>query len=201
MSPLAPGGRTTAHVHHHPRTKERPGALAVDFANTVACSSCRVSDALSSAEQWSRWTNARKDLPKSRLRSHDLRFLRRLRADLRALLSACTTGNRPDFHALATINSIHRRAAHRLVLDWRPGSWIVTHETANSGPLDEIAGPVVRSFTDLVGGSERRRLKSCLGQGCAHFLLARTRQQVWCSPTGCGNRARAARHYRRVTET
>ena len=173
----------------------------MDFANTIACTSCRVSDALASVQEWSRWTNVRDDLPKPRLRPRDLQFLGRFRADLRGLLGACASSSRPDSRALKMVNEIQRRAAQWSVLDWRPGTWIVTRADDRRAPFDQIAGPVIRSFSDLVGGAERLRLRSCLGQGCAHFLLARTRQQVWCSPTGCGNRARAARHYRRQTGT
>ena len=44
---------------------------------------------------------------------------------------------------------------------------------------------------------EPDKVRRCQGPRCRHYILARTSKHLWCSPTGCGNRARVARHYER----
>ncbi|GAY13181.1 ABATE domain-containing protein [Pseudonocardia sp. N23] len=61
--------------------------------------------------------------------------------------------------------------------------------------LSEIAADAV----DLFGGPRRHDLRACQGPGCVlHFI--RSGRREWCSH-GCGNRARAARHYARNRTT
>lgn len=45
------------------------------------------------------------------------------------------------------------------------------------------------------------RLRACANEECRLFLLDRSRAGTarWCSMTGCGNRMKARRHYRRVS--
>ncbi|MGW3040938.1 CGNR zinc finger domain-containing protein [Kitasatospora sp. NPDC001159] len=48
------------------------------------------------------------------------------------------------------------------------------------------------------GGVRRRpaSLRACHGPGCVQFFVKDHPRREWCGP-GCGNRARAARHYHR----
>jgi predicted RNA-binding Zn ribbon-like protein len=45
----------------------------------------------------------------------------------------------------------------------------------------------------------RQELRACQGPGCVLFFI-RDRRREWCSH-GCGNRARAARHYARARQS
>jgi predicted RNA-binding Zn ribbon-like protein len=187
-----------AHVHHRPEGGAREGSLAVDFANSVACPSCRVADALSSSKEFERWVRARPNLPAGKFRPRDVEAMRRFRVDVRALLGASVDRTSPPAPSLGRVNSARRRALGRNDLMWHGGEWMVMERETSSPTSERIAGAVAQSVVELLAGPDRSKLRACRGPGCNHFLLARKPQQIWCSPTGCGNRVRVARHWRKV---
>jgi predicted RNA-binding Zn ribbon-like protein len=189
---------TVSHVHPDSAASPSPGFLAVDFANTVACPSCRVADALSSAAEYNRWLRGRRDLSIRKVQANDVGTLRRFRADVRALLSACVSRTPPPASSLARVNRARERAAGWNDLMWHRERWMIMERGTMRPAADRNVEAVAQSITDLLVGPDRTKLRACQGPGCSHFLLARTRQQIWCSPTGCGNRVRAARHWRKV---
>lgn len=189
---------THQHVHPGPPGRSERGLLAVDFANSVACPSCRVADALSSMEEFDRWMRVRPRLPVGKAGPRDVAFLRRFRADIRSLLGASVGRISPPPSSLARVDLARRRASQRSSLMWHGGRWMVMEGDTRRSAAEGIAGAVAQSVTELLVGPERTKLRACRGPGCSHFLLARTRQQIWCSPTGCGNRVRVARHWRKV---
>lgn len=188
------------HQHDHPgsRGHSEPGLLSVDFANSVACPSCRVADALSSADEFNRWVRARPIRPVRIAGSSEMRTLRRFRRDIRALLGACVSRTLPSAASLERVNSARRRASGHSELMWHDGRWMIMDRKTSDSAAEAVTGAVAQSVADLLASSDRLKLRACRGPGCNHFLLARNRHQIWCSPTGCGNRVRVARHYRKV---
>ena len=77
-------------------------------------------------------------------------------------------------------------------------------ETAS---LDDLArqpalGLVAASAVSILGDPrERGRIKTCPGIDCGWMFIDETknRRRKWCLMETCGNRAKAARHYRRVS--
>jgi predicted RNA-binding Zn ribbon-like protein len=68
--------------------------------------------------------------------------------------------------------------------------------------LDIILWPVLRSTVDLLASAELAYVKICAddrGCGWAFLDLSRNHNRRWCSMESCGNRAKARRHYQRVT--
>ena len=59
--------------------------------------------------------------------------------------------------------------------------------------------PVVWSAADLLVSGQAARVRPCADRRCAWLFLdaSRSRHRRWCSMEGCGNRAKARRHYRR----
>jgi predicted RNA-binding Zn ribbon-like protein len=55
---------------------------------------------------------------------------------------------------------------------------------------------VARDGATLVADPQRP-LRACRAPGCVLYFVRDHPRQEWCSVT-CGNRARAARHYRRL---
>jgi predicted RNA-binding Zn ribbon-like protein len=176
-----------------PRSHART-ALVVDFANTLACPACRVEDALTSPSEFLRWTNTGGRWPVAAVRREDLRKLRHFRGAVLALLEAEVRRTRPPASALHVLEEVANRAGSLERLEWNGGKWRL-RAVAGAGGVEGLMPLVARSITVLLTGPDRSRLRSCHGVGCVHFLFARTRSQIWCSPTGCGNRARVSRHY------
>ena len=58
--------------------------------------------------------------------------------------------------------------------------------------------PIVWSAADLLDSGQAVRVRSCGDRRCAWLFLdaARGRHRRWCSMEGCGNRAKARRHYK-----
>lgn len=173
---------------------------AVDFANSNACPACRSGDAFASEASARRWLRARPNLDPWQEEFPDLPAIREFREDVRAVFYARIRGERPPARALSQINSASRAGAEWTVLTWRSGRWLAERRFRSGRVTQRIAGIVARSIVSLLSSSEGNKLRACHGPGCAHLLLTRTRQQLWCSPTGCGNRARVARHWRKVRE-
>lgn len=121
----------------------------------------------------------------------DLADARELRDAIRAVAAATVTCD-PDPDATATLNHHVRRTPR-----WR--ELLLTPEP--TAPLRSAGRPVATALAaiaeeavDLFAGPLRHNLRACEGPGCIlHFVRDTTRRE-WCS-TGCGNRARAARHY------
>lgn len=59
--------------------------------------------------------------------------------------------------------------------------------------------PVVWNAADLLVSGQIARVRACADRRCAWLFLdtSRSRHRRWCSMEGCGNRAKARRHYRR----
>ncbi len=172
--------------------------LAVDFANTVACEACQVDDALARPRSLADWLRGRTELGVRQVSRDELRQLREFRLRLRELLSAAVDQRRPPQSAIEAINGSLGRFRIHASVDWRRGRWTLREARAAPDRVTRITGPVAASAIRILSGRERGRLCECRGRGCAHFLLARNRTQIWCSPSGCGNRARVARHYWRL---
>ncbi len=120
-----------------------------------------------------------------------------LRGALRALFRAVLRGEPPDPAAVATVNRASAAAAPYAVLVW-PAEGAPSAAVEHRAP-DPAAVPlatIARSGIEILAGEVPGRLHACEGPGCVLLFLASNPRRRWCSPTGCGNRVRVARHYR-----
>ncbi|MGN9785543.1 CGNR zinc finger domain-containing protein [Nonomuraea sp. ZG12] len=63
-------------------------------------------------------------------------------------------------------------------------------------PVAAVLAAIAEDAIILFGGPSRHKVYACQGPGCMLHFVRETRRE-WCSG-GCGNRARAARHYAKV---
>ncbi|MET7275107.1 CGNR zinc finger domain-containing protein [Streptomyces flaveolus] len=111
------------------------------------------------------------------------------RADAAALM--------PADRAVAHINAVAAREPVVPQLDWPPGG----APSARLRPVEDDPGTrllasLARAAVDFLSGPERERLRACTAPRCVRYFVKSHGRQEWCKPS-CGNRARAARHYRR----
>lgn len=175
--------------------------LSVDFVNSMACPGCRVGDALDSPRALAVWYRSHLGLPRPPISATSLDLLKDFREDLRTLFEALTTGSRPSPAHLESLNNRLSSVAFRFELAHTPRGWRLRVVPESQDPTSGLIAMLGRSAADLISGPSRGRLRQCRGPSCLHYLLARTRGQLWCSPTGCGNRVRVRRHYRRARRT
>lgn len=124
-----------------------------------------------------------------------------LRESVHGLLSSALMHDKPRRADLATLNSWIGQTLNLRglapdadgALSWR---WAEVPDR-----LDRPLWPVVLSAAELLTSERLRRLRRCAGDdGCGWLFLdqSKTGRRQWCSMQGCGNRAKARRHYARV---
>jgi predicted RNA-binding Zn ribbon-like protein len=71
-------------------------------------------------------------------------------------------------------------------------------ETADSAsPVTATLAVAAEQTIELLGGLPTDNLRACYAPGCVLYFVAAHPRRAWCS-VGCGNRARAARHYEKI---
>ncbi len=122
---------------------------------------------------------------------------RTLREAIYRMFSARIEGQPVADADLATLNTALERA---LAQAWvvRAGDgfgWGWCTDTA----LDRMLWPVAKGTADLLTGPDAHRVSECRSDDCGWLFLDQTRNhsRQWCDMQGCGNRAKARRHYTR----
>jgi predicted RNA-binding Zn ribbon-like protein len=130
-----------------------------------------------------------------RIDSADVAEFRALRTAIRAIARAIVEQQTPNPHDVRMLNRAAARAPRWPELDAGDGRYSISEHTRNDvmrAALASIARDAIRIF----GGPPRTDLRACQGPRCVLFYIEDHPRRAWCS-AACGNRARAARHYRR----
>jgi predicted RNA-binding Zn ribbon-like protein len=170
--------------------------LAIDLANTIKTAAVPQVDLLGDdARNTAFWSFESHRLPEfagvpSLTESHALR------SALHSLLTRVESGAAPEAWAVSYVNEVSRRArfATELVIE-RPSIVTKTHWQADD-PADIALSAVAQSAIDLVTGPLASRLRVCAAPQCSMMFVATNSKRRWCTPNGCGNRERVARHSR-----
>lgn len=178
---------------------ELEGVLALDLVNTVACERCRNDDGLADSSSASKWIAAHPQFVPVLRRTLPIKELRELRDAIRRIFAAVSIGHPPDTRAIDCLNTWSQSAPRHRELSWE-GRSMKVDDVTTADPRVSLLASVARSGMDLAGSSSRYRVRLCQAPGCLHFLVSKNSAQLWCSPTGCGNRVRVSRHYLRNRE-
>lgn len=176
-------------------------SVAVDFANTVACEACRTFDGLASPGAFARWNRAHTGLPVLPISDEVLSELRVLRRDLRETFKDHVEGSPPNPALIRRLNRWLGAYPTHLRAGFSRGRWRLEEVQEVTPPVQRWESLIAHAAAGLLAGPLSQRLRQCQAPGCAHYLVGRKRGQLWCSPTGCGNRVRVARHYRKRGRT
>lgn len=173
--------------------------IALDLVNTVACERCRNGDGLSDSAATSRWIAAHPEFVPALRRTLPIKELRDLRESLRSVFATNSSGDPPNPRALDCINHWSQAAPQFRAMSWKRGSMKVDDIT-EADPRVSLLAAIARSGMELAEDRSRDRVRPCQAPGCLHYLISRNSVQLWCSPTGCGNRVRVSRHYTKKRE-
>ncbi|WP_129843209.1 ABATE domain-containing protein [Streptomyces sp. RFCAC02] len=104
----------------------------------------------------------------------------------------------PPEQALHRLNAAAARAPVTVALEW-PGDAAPATRTVevDAAPDARLVAHLARASIDFLAGPQRERLRACTAPRCVRYFVKEHGRQEWCKPS-CGNRARAARHYRRA---
>ncbi|WP_031523673.1 CGNR zinc finger domain-containing protein [Streptomyces sp. NRRL F-5123] len=189
--------------------------LALELASTIRHDGDGgVADDLATVKGTTHWIHEQEDLladhvPAGELAADEsLRLgIIELRQAVRALFARAVSPAPPspaDAHRLMTADQAMARlntaAARELVapqIDW-PAGGVPTARllSAENDPHVRLVATLARAAIDFLGGPQRTQLRSCTAPRCVRYFVKSHGRQEWCKPS-CGNRARAARHYRR----
>jgi predicted RNA-binding Zn ribbon-like protein len=158
-----------------------------------------VADLLTSPGDLRRWLERQQPRlgpvsPEVGLRLADFRALREAIA---SLLGAVVQGRPVPTEAVEAVNAATAAVPmHRSLDATDPLAPSAVEAGSGGSRTAEVLAAVARSAIELVGTSERERLRVCGAPRCGRFFLATRDDRRWCSHA-CGNRARVARHHAR----
>ncbi|MEU6160703.1 ABATE domain-containing protein [Streptomyces sp. NPDC047130] len=103
----------------------------------------------------------------------------------------------PVDEAVAALNAAAARAAVVPRLDWLPGDPPAARTVPVGGDLTaRVVAALAGDAIAFLGGPDRDLLRACPAPRCVRYFVKSHGRQEFCKAS-CGNRARAARHYRR----
>ncbi|WP_251055422.1 ABATE domain-containing protein [Streptomyces sp. ISL-66] len=169
--------------------------------SAVALPGGHTADLLSTPAQAEQWL-ARRDLAPvgASLAEVCATRLRSLREQVRSLLASRVAGQAALPAAVTAFNDAMTRVPTAPLLLWneKTGPYRATpHPT--TAIVEHALAVIAADAADLLTAPDAARPAACASPPCNRFLLKHGRRQ-WCS-TRCGDRARAARVYARLTAT
>jgi predicted RNA-binding Zn ribbon-like protein len=194
--------------------KLESGWLCLDFANTAEWhASDHPTERLTSFAELIAWARSINLLPdraaQQLLRAADqhsteaARVLDRavaLREAIYHIFVAVAGGHSPAADDQATLNAELGRSMAQSRLIWNKATFDWDRQ-GEDGDLDQVLWWVLRSTTGLLTSEDIHRVGVCAddrGCGWLFYDTSRNRTRQWCSMRGCGNRAKARRHYEKV---
>ncbi|MCF1596336.1 CGNR zinc finger domain-containing protein [Streptomyces muensis] len=173
-----------------------------------------VTDDLATTDGVTRWIQARPDLLAGHVPAGDMAADDELRVEIielrravRALFARAVSPAPPSSadarrlmpadQALAHLNAVAARETVVPQLDWPSDGAPTAHLlSAEDDPKVRLVAALARAAIDFLSGPQREQLRACTAPRCVRYFVKSHGRQEWCKPS-CGNRARAARHYRR----
>ena len=187
------------------------GRLCLDFANTLNDSRAQPKERLHSYEDLVAWgrqagilteQETRQLIKEGQRRPEDaagtLRHAIELRETIYRIFSAIVDKGTPEHADLADLNDALSRAMTHLRVS-KPAAGFEWEWAPNPEALDRMLWPVIQSAADVLHSGEIARVGRCGGRNCDWLFLdtSRNHSRRWCDMRGCGNRAKARRHYER----
>ncbi|MFI7615237.1 CGNR zinc finger domain-containing protein [Nonomuraea terrae] len=182
--------------------------LALEFVSTVRADRTGMTDLLSDVDGMTAWVREHAaDLgadpgftAHEELRHETLRLRQAVRALFARAVApgppsrADATGLPAFEESLALVNATALAAPTAPQLCWNGGPSLAAVATG-ADESARLRGRLATAAVEFLAGPGRESLRTCQAPRCVLYFVKEHPRQEWCS-TACGNRARAARHYR-----
>ncbi|HEY8315051.1 MAG TPA: CGNR zinc finger domain-containing protein [Candidatus Baltobacteraceae bacterium] len=122
--------------------------------------------------------------------------VRHLRETIRAILETLRAGKSASATALERLNDVLATCSIGARIVRSNGGYARMPVYRFNAP-DDILIPLADAALRLLVEKDASRIKTCPGCGMFLYDASKNRTRNWCSMKTCGNRAKAARHYRR----
>lgn len=180
-------------------------SLAVDFVNTQRIEDGATKELLTSGGDIFRWARAAGlAISKAMIRAAFSEPLSqdalRLRAAIRRLFEALLDGEEPPAGDIAVLNEFLLRPKGGAGLVYQGGKFVSVRAPIMT--VTDILDRVADDACAILTSEDASRLRRCASDRCILLFVDRSRTggRRWCSMAICGNRAKAATHYRRAHE-
>ena len=198
------------------------GALALDLLNTWRFNADQSLDLLQSPEDIVTWLAAvglpdgayspelSSRPPNRRILLDEALWLRR---DILLIVQSLVGEELPPPYTVHALNRILTESGTSFRLD----SLIITSEEEQSEGMQDqlvlnahecassvlgVLQPIALSAARIVTEANPTRIRQCAAENCMYWFLdtSKSGRRRWCSMSRCGNRAKAAKHYRQGSE-
>jgi predicted RNA-binding Zn ribbon-like protein len=125
-----------------------------------------------------------------------------LRGLIREVAEKIVAGRKLPLPIMDEINRLlRRRKGYTQLMQDKNVFWLQRQIDLEEEPLNLII-PIVESLCRLLAEGDPSRLRRCENPDCIHYFydISKNRTRRWCSMRLCGNRIKAAAHYRRRKE-
>ncbi|MEV1174054.1 ABATE domain-containing protein [Nonomuraea sp. NPDC049784] len=181
-------------------------SLTLEFVSTIKAERSGLIDKLSDVDGMTAWVRTHAaDLGDFSVTEELRQETVRLRQAVRALLaravapappSRADASSLPGFEeSLTLVNATALAAPTAPQLHWDDEPSLVTAPAMETDPGARLRGRLASAAMEFLAGPERPLLRTCQAPRCVLYFVKEHPRQEWCS-TACGNRARAARHYK-----
>ncbi|MFF5635786.1 CGNR zinc finger domain-containing protein [Streptomyces sp. NPDC012825] len=178
--------------------------LPLEFANTVLPVRGELRNGIGTPEQLAWWLTACGDRIATPLSGHalhaitsaDIEQFAALRQATRGLLDSRVHQCPPHPWDVALVNRVSSVGRPWPQLLWTDGAPPSAQDVCTAPPLVRVQVEIAHALIELLSGGSGVELRACEAPGCVFFFDHARSRRAWCS-TGCGNRARVARHYAR----
>ncbi len=174
----------------------------IRLMNTVWAERQHLHDDLQSSEDLAAWLrSADLEVVKAPTKS-ELVQTKQLRTAIRRITEFVTNDQRPsqspEFHLETAIRLVNELSSQRNAAPFLElvGSNLASGKGAQPRLFEEVLSCIAQESIELLAGKDRVYLRACNGPGCVLFFVRDHPRRSWCGDA-CGNRARAARHYRK----
>jgi predicted RNA-binding Zn ribbon-like protein len=184
--------------------------LCLDFVNTLSISNGVESDTLTSDSDVINWCiqagivdpEQKKSLfPQSAKVGEQGKLLNlaiSFRSELLVIAAHIVTGRPIPASSIEQLNEVLRTRSGYNQLIREDEGFTRKYFTIFNEPV-QLIEPIAESAAELLSEGDLSLVKKCENTACFLFFYDNTKNHArrWCSMSGCGNRAKAAAHYRR----
>ena len=133
---------------------------------------------------------------------HVLEKALEFREQIYRIFSAIANDERPSQDDLAIFNKTLVQALQnsRIAINEQGYSWSWQNMESS---LESMLWPIARETANLLTSQEINRIGECADdRGCGYLFIdtSRNHSRRWCSMEACGNRAKAQRHYQKISK-
>lgn len=122
-----------------------------------------------------------------------------LRSELRKMAAAVSEGKRVPTSAIEAVNEVLSEAKGHFELSSKSGGYVTEFTLLDKGRASFLI-PIAQSAAKLLSDGELNLLRKCQRSACVLYFYDNSKRhgRRWCSMAACGNRAKAAAHYKRT---